>query len=196
MLPPRPLLAACVLLLGGLAWSVHGAPAPRVEVADAARWEGQSVTLEGWAQRVVRGADGVARLQIVEDGAAVAVRVAGESPIREGERLVATGRLSRSAGALALLVDDPTLVRAVASPAAERPSWQTLAEDPNAWTARRITLAGELERGHLVGEGASLRAGGGPWPRSGLVEASGLLRYEASCLCHVLDADGVRPWTP
>lgn len=165
-------------------------------MSDAQAWDGQTVALEGWAQDVLQGADGVLRLTLVDGSASVAVRIGADADVREGERLSATGRLSRTGGSLTLLVDASGQVRSLAQPTAERPSWSALADDPTAWTGRRITLDGAIDRGRFVGEGATLQTGSGPWPRAGLATVTGLLRYEPECLCHVLDADGVRPWTP
>src|SRR5688500_5772734 len=110
MLPPRPVLAAAIFLVGGLAWSLASAPAPLEDLADAARWEGQAVTLEGWASEVRRGADGT-RFVLVEGPHAVPVRVsgiaadAGGGGFSAGDRVQASGRLSRWQGELRLDVE-------------------------------------------------------------------------------------------
>src|SRR5688572_26981513 len=76
MLPPRPVLASAILLVGGLAWSLASSPPPLADLSEAARWEGQSVTLEGWASEVRRSADGT-RFVLVDGPHAVPVRVSG-----------------------------------------------------------------------------------------------------------------------
>jgi hypothetical protein len=196
MLPPRPLLAVCLLLLGGLAWSVGGQPAQKVALAEAATWEGQSIRLEGWAQDVRKDPSGALRLHLVDGAASVAVRVPSPAEASAGERLVAVGRLTRSGGNLALLVEDAADLRRVAGPPGLRPSWHEVAESPQGWAGRSLTLAGTLERATFSAEGRSVAVGQGPWPREGTLEVTGLLRFEPDCLCYVLDAREVRAWTP
>lgn len=195
MLPSRPLLALSLLLLGGLAWSVAGTAPPTVPLEDAARWEGQDVTLEGWATAVQRSGDGTVRLALVDGTAAVAVRMPDTVPVSDGDRLALSGRLTRSAGRLTLFVEDEAAVLRAAAPEPVAPGWDDLAARPDDWVGRRLALTGTVERGHLVVAGHGLQLGMGDWPRAGPVRATGLLRYDPACLCHVLDAGEVHPWT-
>lgn len=207
MLPPRPLLAACLVLLGLLGWSADQRGLPEASVADAARWEGQAAVVEGWAQEVRVDGAGALRLRLVDRGAALDVRLAAaeppgaggaaaSAPFSTGDRLAVAGRLARLSAGLVLLPDGWEDVHVVAGAPAERPGWDAVARDPAAWAGRPLELEGTVEAGRLRGDGASLQAGDGPWPRSGRVAALVLLRYEPGCLCHVADAREVRPWTP
>lgn len=166
-------------------------------IADASQWEGQNVRLEGWVEGVRTEPDGVLRFQLADSGTAIAVRAAGGTDdVSNGDRLAAAGRLSRSAGALVLLVEAGNDLRVVQEPAAEHPTWPQVGESPQEWTGRRIVLAGAVQQGRLVGDGVSISLGEGPWPKDGAkVEATGLLRYERDCVCHAFDASEVRPWT-
>lgn len=197
MLPPRPLLAASILLVGGLAWSVTALPPPAVNLADAARWEGQSVQLEGWARDIRSGPEGL-RFTLVDDGYAVAVRASGsiaDVPLA-GDRVQAAGRLGRWQGQLRLDVEEADAVRVVQGLAEATPSWADLAQDPQAWLAKPIRLAGVVEGGRLHDGSRSVALGDGPWPSQGAVQVLGVLRDDPACLCHRLDAREVRPWRP
>lgn len=198
MLPPRPVLATAILLVGGLAWSLASSPPPLATLADAARWEGQSVTLEGWASDVRWGPDG-SRFVLVDGTHSVPVRVAadGESAApATGDRVQAAGRLSRWQGELRLDVEDAADVRPTAGPAAAAPTLAEVAADPLAWQGRPVLLRGIVEDRHLADGPRSVALGDGPWPAEGPVQARGLLRWDAACLCHRLDAREVWPWTP
>lgn len=205
MLPPRPVLAAAILLVGGLAWSLASVPPPLASLADASRWEGQSVTLEGWASDVRSGADG-ARFVLVDGVHAVAVRVSsapagGPAPglgsgLVAGDRVQASGRLSRWQGELRLDVEDAADLRPVAGPPAGHPSLADLAAEPDDWRGRLVLVSGVVEDDRLSDGPRSVALGEGPWPADGPVQARGLLRWDAACLCHRLDAREVWPWTP
>lgn len=201
VLPPRPLLAIALLLLGGLAWTVDGRAPPQVDLADAARWEGQAVVVEGWAQSV-RTQEGSLRFALAEGGNAVAVRVAGgpdpgRPSLAAGDRVTVEGRLLRSpSGDLQLLADGAAAVRRVAGGAVAEPGWDAVAAEPAAWAGRPLRLTGIVARGELRSEGYALRAGTGPWPDEGAVAVEGFLRYDGGCLCFAFDAVAVRPWTP
>lgn len=198
MLPPRPLLALCLLLVGLLAWSVTAHPAPDVAVADAARWEGQAVRVEGWASDVRQDGDGL-RLTLTDGGHALQVHAPPTPPHERpglGDRVEAEGRLSRWQGILRLEADEAAAIRTLGGPRPVQPSWHDLASDPDPWSGIPIRLAGRVADGRLVGDGASLALGTGPWPASGHVQATGVLRPDPSCLCHRFDAREVRPWSP
>lgn len=195
MLPPRPLLALCLVLLAGLVWTVEGQPAPRVPLSRADLWEGQRVTIEGWAQGVQRGADGSLRFDLVDGGRLVAVRTP-HAALAAGDRLAVTGRLLRLQGTMSMLVEAADDVEVVQRPPAARPSWNSLADNPREWEATLVQLTGQIEGRNLNGEGHAITLGSGPWPAGGFVRADGFLRYESKCLCHAFDAVGVQPWTP
>lgn len=200
-LPPRPLLAVCLVLLGGLAWTVEDRDLPRVGPADAALWEGQAVVLEGWTQAIAPLPDGGLRLRLVDGTHAVAARLPALEgsgvALAAGERVAVAGRLLRSpSGDLQLLVDDAASLQRLAGPPAAEPGWEALAADPGAWTGRPLRLLGSVEGGELHGRDHAVRLADGPWPASGPVEAVAFLRFEPGCLCYVADAREVRPWTP
>lgn len=192
MLPPRPLLALCVLLVGLLSWSVAARPPPTVAIEDAARWEGQTVRVEGWASDSRKEDDGL-RLVLTDAGRALQVRSASDVHPGIGDRVEATGRLSRWQGMLRL---DADALRVLGGPKPVQTSWHDLAESPADWRGTPIRLMGRIHDGLLSGDGASVALGDGPWPSSGVVAATGLLRYDTGCLCHRFDAREVRPWTP
>jgi hypothetical protein len=196
VLPPRPLLALCVLLVGALAWSVAVRPPPDVPLADAERWEGQTVRVEGWAQDIRPGP----RFTLVDGGRALDVRTPQIDAHRLpgiGDWVRAEGRLSRWDGALVLDVDaaDADALRVTAGPRPVQLGWSELAE-PGHWRGTLLRLAGRVEDGRLRGDGASIALGDGPWPASGRVVATGLLRFDPTCVCHRLDAREVRPSGP
>ena len=198
MLPPRPVLACAILMVGGLGWSLASAPPPLATLAEAARWEGQAVTLEGWVGGVRASADGI-RFVLLDGTHSVAVRVvtAGEDPgFGAGDRVQASGRLTRWLGELRLDVEDPADVRPTAGPAAATPTLAEVAADPQAWQGRLALLRGVVADGRLSDGPRSVALGEGPWPREGPVQARALLRWDAACLCHRLDAREVWPWTP
>lgn len=202
MLPPRPLLAACLLLLGGLAWTVAGRPPPSISPADAPLWEGQAVVVEGWAQDVGQASGGALRFAVVEGGHAVAARMTGGAgdagpPVQAGDRVAVPGRLARGPGGdLQLLVDDPAGVRRIAGRAAATGDWASIAAAPTDWTGLPLRLAGLVDDRSWRSGGHELRRGAGPWPTGGAVEAEGFLRYDEACLCFAFDAVRVWPWTP
>jgi hypothetical protein len=199
VLPPRPLLAACLVLLGALAWAVEGRPPPTVSPGEAWRWEGQAVVVEGWALGVSKGGDGGVRMTLSDGGSGLATRLGDvpAMPLANGDRLSVAGRIMRGpAGDLTLLVDDPSSLRRVAGPDAEPADLATVALDPGRWSGRLLRLSGTVERGHLQAGGRTARLGDGPWPSEGPVQADGFVRYDPGCLCHAVDAVQVRPWTP
>lgn len=200
MLPPRPVLACAILLVGGLAWSLASAPPPVADLSEAARWEGQTVALQGWATEVRSGVDAT-RFLLVDGAHSLQVRVgaaAGDAPgFGAGDRVEAFGRLSRWQGELRLEVEDPADVRRTAGPTASAPTLEDVAADPQAWQGRPILLRGVIADDRLTEGPRSVALGEGPWPAAeGPVQARGLLRWDAGCLCHRLDAREVWPWTP
>jgi len=186
-----------VLLVGGLAWSVAARPIPSVALADAARWEGQTVRAEGWATDL-RG-DGAGLALMLRDGAASLEVRLDRAPAPDllagGDRVQAVGRLSRWQGQLEL--DGAAAdARVVPGP---RPAQATLADiatRPAAWQGTLLRLTGRVDHGRLVAGGNAIALGSGPWPSGGDVVATGLLRDDPACLCLRLDAREVAPWTP
>ncbi|HET6399085.1 MAG TPA: hypothetical protein VFH47_05985 [Candidatus Thermoplasmatota archaeon] len=186
----RLLLTASIVLLAALqalAWR----PPPQVDLADAARHEGQEVRVTGLVRdaRPVEG--GGARFLLVDGGHGLGVRTQ-EGGVPQG-RVAVEGRLLRIHGALTLLADGAP--QEVAPPPAADVALKDLAAAPAAF-AGPLRVVGTVEGGHLRAHGHQARLGDGPWPRSGPVEAIVDVRYEPRCLCHVLDASEVRPWTP
>lgn len=197
VLPPRPLLACAILLVAGLGWSVASLPPPAASLAEAARWEGQTAAFEGWATQVKGDAEG-SRFTLVDGTHALAVRVGatlGDSVVA-GDVVQVAGRVSRWQGQLRLDVADATEVRVVAGGAAPTMAWSDLTADPQAAEGRPILLRGLVDDGRLRDGPRSIALGDGPWPDSGFVQARGLVRWDAGCLCHRLDAREVWPWTP
>jgi hypothetical protein len=198
VLPPRPLLALCLLLVGLLSWSVAARPAPAVPLADAARWEGQTVRVEGWASGVEQD-DGGLRLTLTDQGHTLQVHAPPLPPHGRpglGDRVQAEGRLSRWQGILHLEADDASAIQPLSGPRPVQPSWHDLADAPDQWSGIPVRLTGQVRDGQLLGEGTALALGDGPWPESGSVQATGLLRFDPACVCHRLDAREVRPSTP
>jgi hypothetical protein len=197
MLPPRPLLASALLLVGGLGWSLASSPPPVSSLAEAGRWEGQSVTLEGWASDVRQDPEGV-RLVLVDGADAVPVRVSSAlaETIATGDRIQASGRLARWQGSLRLEVEDASGVQLVAGAAAVLPTLAEVAAAPADWQGRLLLVRGLVADGRLSDGPWSVALGDGPWPEAGPVRGRGLLRWDAACLCHRLDAREVWPWTP
>jgi hypothetical protein len=200
VLPPRPLLAASIFLVGLLGWSVSAVPPPLSSLEAAARWEGQTVTVEGWVQDLRAQPDGL-RLVLVDGGHALAVRAPADASVdgslQDGDRARATGRLGRWQGQLRLDVETVDGLQRVADTRPDSPSWTQLVTDPTAWEGRPLLLRGEVAGGVLAGQdGHSVALGDGPWPRAGAVQVRGFLRDDPSCLCHRLDAREVWPWTP
>lgn len=165
-----------------VAFVAEASPTPLVSPADAASWEGQAVAIRG-VVRDVRPGGGVARFDLVLDGAAVAARLEGNGPA-EGSHVEARGRLGRLGGVLTLLADR-------ASPVDLGPalpvSVAALAQDPASWSDQPVAVRGVVEKGRLEGDGHAIALGSGEWPRAGAVEATVLLSYDARCACHRLD---------
>lgn len=204
MLPPRPLLAAAILLVGLLAWSVSALPPPLTSLEEAARWEGQTVSVEGWVQGLRAQPDGL-RFVLVDGAQALAVRAPVDAssgdPLQDGDRTRATGRLGRWQGQLRLDVETAEGLRRITDARSASPSWPDLALRPDEWQGRPLLLRGEIASavggGLLLGpDGHSIALGEGPWPREGWVQVRGVLREDPTCLCHRLDAREVWPWTP
>lgn len=196
MLPPRPVLAVAVLLVGGLAWSLGAEPPVVAALADAARWEGQAVALEGWATGL-RHETEATRFSLVDGTHVVAVRVAdADTDLVAGDRVRAEGRLTRWQGALRLDVEDRDRLRIVPGPGWDSPTWDELGAEPGAWAGRPLLLLGTVDGDRLVHGGRSLALGDGAWPTEGPVQVRGFLREDPACLCHRLDAREVWPWTP
>lgn len=199
MLPPRPVLATAILLVGGLAWSLADSPPVVARLEEAARWEGQSVAFEGWAVDVRRD-EAATRFVLVDGTHRVAVRVSDpDADLVAGDRVQVAGRLTRWQGDLRLDVEDHQAVRVLPGPSAgatATPAWHELAARPEDWTGRPLLLRGIVDGDVLREAGYSVAVGDGAWPAAGPVQVIGFLREDPACLCHRLDAREVRPWTP
>lgn len=113
MLPPRPLLALCLLLMGLLAWSVSARPAPDVPLGAIAPWEGQEVRTEGVATQVHADAAGL-RFSLLDAGHALSVHGPSvPAPPQDGSPVRVTGRVTRWQGALRLELDDAEALQAL-----------------------------------------------------------------------------------
>jgi hypothetical protein len=177
--------------LGGLAllaYVAEATPAAVVSPADALAWEGQAVAVRG-VVRDLRVVDGVARFDLVLDGHAVAARSEGKAP-PDGSMVEARGRLGRLGGTLTVFAER---VRPTAWEAGLPVSLAALAQDPQTWHDRPVNVTGFVERGRLKADGHSIALGHGDWPRSGGLNATVMLVYDAPCACHRLDR--VTPWT-
>jgi hypothetical protein len=186
----RILLGCALVLLAGLQ-ALAFRPAPLVDVAEAARHEGQEVRLVGLVREARPLDGGGARFLLVDAGHSVLVRTR-DGGVPDG-RVAVEGRLLRLGGVLTLLADAPPAP--VAPPSARDVTLDSLAAAPDAY-AGPLRLVGTVEGGQLRAHGHAARLGEGPWPKSGPVEAAVDVRYDRRCMCHVLDATEVRPWTP
>lgn len=183
------LLALGLAGLASLAYLAEATPTPSILPGDALQWEGQAVAVRG-VVRDLRIAGTTARFDLVQAGAAVAVRTDGKAP-PEGATVEARGRLGRVSGTLTLMADG---VRPFAFDAELPVSVAALAEDPGTWHDHAVEVAGTVQKGHLEADGHRIALGHGDWPPAGHLTATVLLRYDASCACHRLDK--VAPWTP
>ncbi len=196
MLPPRPLFAAALLVMAGLAALVESGDDPVVLPADALRWEGQRVVMQGFVTSLRLQTDGPTRFQLVADGHAVDAYSQDRLFISVGSWIHVPGRLARLQGQLVLLVTPEADIRETAGPDASRPTWDDVALRPDHWATRTLQLAGTVDRGELRdGSGHRVMLGDGPWPKAGAVNATGLLRYDDGCICHRFDAREVLLWT-
>lgn len=183
------LLALGLAGLAGLAYLSEATPTPAILPGDAVQWEGQSVAVRG-VVRDVRLTGTTARFDLVQAGAAVAVRSEGKAP-PEGATVEARGRLTRIGGTLTLAADE---VRPHAFDAELPVSVAALAEDPATWHDHAVEVTGTVDHGHLKADGHRIALGSGDWPHDGALTTTVLLRYDATCACHRLDR--VAAWTP
>lgn len=183
------LVAVALAGLAALAFLAQASPAPSILPGDAALWEGQVVAVRGVA-RDVRAAGGTARFDLVQAGAALAVRSGSRAP-PEGATVEVHGRLGRVAGTLTLAADQ---VVPYAFDAELPVSVAALAEDPATWHDHAVQVSGTVDHGRMQADGHSIALGTGTWPAAGALTATVLLRYDAGCACHRLDR--VAPWTP
>ena len=183
------LLALGLAGLAALAFVADGTPAPTVLPGEAAQWEGQAVAVRG-VVRDLRVAEGVARFDLVQAGAAVAVRAESKPP-PEGAAVEAHGRLARIGGTLTLVAQG---IGPHAFDAGLPVSVAALAQDPSTWHDHAVEVTGTVDHGRLKGDGHSIALGSGDWPPEGALTATVLLRYDAACACHRVDR--VAPWTP
>lgn len=178
----RRLVALALVGVGALAYLAQATPTPTIAPSEAARWEGQSVAVQG-VLRDRRLMDGVCRFDLVGDGHALPARLAGPCPL-EGSFVVANGRLVRFGGTLSLLADD-VAVRAL--DATLDVDLAALARQPDLWRDQVVSVQGSVDKGHLVQDGTRIALGRGDWPNSGVVTATILLVYDAKCACERLD---------
>lgn len=153
--------------------------------ADAAQREGSDVTVTGTvsdahaptaaapASFVVRDASGAVRVTAARLPDAMLVRV--------------TGLVVREAGQV--VVRAQSVVGLGAADAA--PAWGDLAKDPRPWEGVPVRLAGAVHGSTFGDAGHELRVGKGAWPKSGVVEAHGMVAYDEACMCERFDADRV-----
>lgn len=184
-LPRPPLLAAASLTLSALLAMLAGATGtPAATPEDAARFEGQGdVRIQGLADGLRRFPDGW-RADLHADGASLPLRGRGEPAFHDGDWVEAMGRVSRSAGRLALLAEEVAVAKPAQGPAT--PAWVSVAEDPAAWAHKPLRLSGGVERGELRDcDGHAIRLAEGPWP-AGAATVTGFLAYDDGCLCHRL----------
>jgi hypothetical protein len=195
VLPPRPLLALSLLAFAALSTAVQVQPQAHILPGEASLWEGQTVQVQGWVADLRTDDRGRARFSLAQQGTSLAT-IAEDARVEPGSFVVATGRIARLGGHLVLLVERPDGVAAGPAPDALPVALRDAAQDPAKWTDRLLALRGEVDAGRLRDGSTSIALGEGPWPRRGAIEVDAFLRYDASCLCHRLDAREVRPWTP
>lgn len=189
---PRRLLGLSVAVVALLPALMQG-PAVALAPAEAAAHEGQRVRMSGVVTAVMRYPDGEGLVTMAQDGHAIEVRGRPPPGLERGAWLDATGVLLRHDERLRLHAD---VMAAGAAPAPLRPDWSDVARHPDDWTGRPIQVSGMVERGTFGEDGHHVRTGDGPWPRNGAYHVLGVLAYDARCLCHVLHAHAVSPWTP
>ncbi len=158
---------------------------PEISPADAGGHVGERVRMQGMAIDV-RQYDDVARFVLVADGAAVHARAEG-IVVQTDTWVTVTATIDREGGRPLLRVE--TLQAQAANPA-DFVDLVTLAREPAQHADRLIQVQGYLERGILHDKGVSLTTTA---HGAGSVTLSGVLRYEACCLCHTFHADA---WTP
>lgn len=197
---PSWLLAAAIAQAILLAALAHGTPAPAIRPAEASAFEGQGeVRLLGLVAGVHALTDST-RVTLEAGGSALDAIVPGSLHLPVGSWVEAAGRVGRFGGSLALFVSGPEAIAAAHPPGVARPSWSDLAAHPEAWSGEAIQVRGTVQGGSLAdSDGHHVALGAGPWPKTGAVEATASLRYDAACLCHRLDASAVAladAWTP
>ena len=186
MTPKRTFGGAIVLLA---ALFVIQPDVPTVAIADAAEHDGRTVMMAGTATSVRPWGDGL-RIVLHADGHAVPV----DAPMTDatpGDWLRIEGRLHRVDGELRLRADSIAQAR---GPDPTTVPLAVVADDPSRWQDR-IRIQGTAHDGHLRDGAHAIRLGEGPW-LEGPVDAAGVIAYDVRCLCHVLHASQVRPWTP
>lgn len=189
---PRALVVLCLLLLAGLSWLAEARTPPRIAPADAPLWEGQTITVAGWASQVKRDPDGSQRMALRQGSHAVEAS-ASVADVQDGDWAEVTGRVARLSGRLVVLAEWLAVTR---GPGPAEPTWAQLAHDPESWSHQPLRLSGVVEGELLQGDGGrQVRLGRGPWPAEGPATLTGILAYDSGCLCHALSASG-GAWTP
>ncbi len=183
--PRRAIAAAITLLAVGQMWLATTDP-PRIGIEDAQTYEGQDVTIEGVVHATQSNRDGI-RLTLSQAGHAVEVLAPnGEWP--RGSYLTITGRLARLGLDLVLMAEH---INPAQTPAAPHVSLQNiLNQSPDTL----IRVSGQIAKNQLVGDGAHIHLGDGPWPKEGHVSATAIALPDAACACIKLHANSVSPW--
>lgn len=165
------------------------APAtPTIVPAEASQHEGRVVHVHGVVVDVSTWSDG-GRFRIAHDGHALEARIQGPPPPMAAWVEV-QGALHRHEGSLWLWADHWNVE--VAPQAATVPL-ALVANQPAAWTDRRVAVQGDMEA-HLSDGFHVMQLANGP-RLQGPVVATGVIAYDAGCVCHRMHVDAVRPWS-
>lgn len=184
---PRRALVAALLLLGlGQAW-LAAVEVPEVPIAQASRYEGQEVVVQGLVRSATRF-DDEARLVLASDGYGLKVQTT-DLTIQQGSLVRAEGRLVRFGTDLVLLA---TSVKGEAPPSALPVSLDALLDQS---PDQLVRVTGTIQDGYLIQHGTRVQLGQGPWPESGRVSAVATAMQDPSCACLRLHAHSVQPWT-
>lgn len=200
MLQARPLLAVCLVLLAGLDWLAGARDVPLVEPADAARWEGQTVRMQGWVLDT-KTSGGFSQWTLAADGHSIPVQATPASAAEAtgstpgvGSWSEAEGRLTRWNGRLTLMAEH--LVHKP-EPTPATVSLAQLAQAPLAWLGLPVRVQANLSGQDLQDGPTTLRlltthALSSP-SAAGQQLWSGHLVYATDCACYALQT--VDPWT-
>src|SRR5688572_28752244 len=102
---PRAALSAALVAMAGLAILSGATDPPRITPAEAPRWEGQAVRVEGIAQEPRASAAG-GSFRVAAAGAGIQVRIAAGGVPAPGEWVEVMGRIGRLGGQLVLFAQD------------------------------------------------------------------------------------------
>lgn len=195
--PSQERIALALALVGcGMLVAMAATHGPAIAPADAAAHVGQDVSVTGYV-RDLTVRDGTARFVLAAGGHGVPVQLEGPPP-DPGALVTVEGRLSSFGGTIRLHSDTHTVAQA---PDAAAISLAELARDPTPWTDRPLRLIAVPEGDRLVQGDHAVHVTGLPAPLegtalSGVHAVEGILRYEAACMCYVLQAHASVPWTP